>query len=163
MVYSKAQYLGAVVRLALGFVFLWAFFDKVFGWGYATPAGKAWIDGVSPTVGFLKVATYGPLSSWYHALAGSVFVDWLFMIGLLGVGLALMLGVGLRIAGISGAVLLLLMYGALLPPKNNPMIDDHIIYALILILGTMLPVGYPLGLGKWWGKTKLVQKFPFLS
>lgn len=163
MVYQKAQYLGAILRLALGFIFLWAFFDKVFGWGYATPAGKAWIDGFSPTMGFLKAAAYGPLSSWYHAMAGSVLIDWLFMMGLLGIGLALVLGIGLRIAGVSGTVLLLLMYGALLPPKNNPVIDDHIIYALVLILFTVLPVGHPLGLGRWWGKTKLVQKFPFLS
>lgn len=163
MAYLKAQYLGAAIRMGLGFIFLWAFFDKVFGWGFATPAGKAWIDGVSPTMGFLKNAAYGPLSSWYHALAGNIVVDWLFMLGLLCIGLALMLGIGLRIAGITGAALMLFMYGALLPPKNNPLLDDHIIYALILVLVAVLPLGYPLGLGKWWTTTKLVKKYWFLA
>jgi hypothetical protein len=35
----------AVLRISTGFVFLWAFFDKTFGPGYATPSAKAWIHG----------------------------------------------------------------------------------------------------------------------
>jgi CPA2 family monovalent cation:H+ antiporter-2 len=39
----------------MGFVFLWAFLDKTFGFGYATASGKGWIDGGSPTEGFLAL------------------------------------------------------------------------------------------------------------
>jgi thiosulfate dehydrogenase [quinone] large subunit len=39
----------AVFRVVLGFAFLWAFLDKTFGFGYATPSAKAWINGGSPT------------------------------------------------------------------------------------------------------------------
>ncbi|MDH6132276.1 hypothetical protein P3T37_001661 [Kitasatospora sp. MAA4] len=39
----------AVARAGLGFVFLWAFFDKAFEWGYATPSSGAWVNGGSPT------------------------------------------------------------------------------------------------------------------
>ena len=38
-----------VLRIALGFVFLWTFLDKTFGLGFATPAEKAWVTGASPT------------------------------------------------------------------------------------------------------------------
>ena len=30
----------AVLRIATGFIFLWAFLDKMFGLGYATPAAR---------------------------------------------------------------------------------------------------------------------------
>jgi hypothetical protein len=46
----------AVFRVVLGFEFLWAFLDKTFGLGYATPAERAWINGGSPTKGFLRSA-----------------------------------------------------------------------------------------------------------
>jgi len=35
----------AVPRIATGFAFLWALPDKTFGFGSATPAAKAWING----------------------------------------------------------------------------------------------------------------------
>ena len=44
----------AVLRIATGFVFLWAFLDKTFGWGYATTSEHSWINGGSPTKGFLS-------------------------------------------------------------------------------------------------------------
>src|SRR5829696_1447309 len=44
----------AVFRVVLGFEFLWAFLDKTFGFGYATPSARAWIHGGSPTKGFLS-------------------------------------------------------------------------------------------------------------
>src|SRR5689334_12004100 len=46
-------YALASLRLLTGFVFLWAFLDKTFGLGYATASGKGWLDGGSPTKGFL--------------------------------------------------------------------------------------------------------------
>ncbi len=86
-----------ILRVCLGFIFLWPFLDKTFGLGISTVHGKAWIDGVSPTAGFLAHA-HGPFGALFQNMSGSVLVDWLFMLGLLGVGLALMLGVGMKIA-----------------------------------------------------------------
>ncbi len=77
------------LRLAIGFEFLWAFLDKVFGFGWHTASGKAWIHGGSPTTGFLSGVHVGPLQGFYHSLAGVTAIDWLFMMGLLGVGVAL--------------------------------------------------------------------------
>ena len=151
-------------RFVLGALFLWAFFDKVFGWGFATPAAQAWLRGGSPTSGFLKFGVTGPLAPFFHMLAGRGWVDILFMAGLFLIGSALICGVGLKIAGWSGAVLSVLMWSALLLPKNNPLIDEHIVYVLIFI-GLALS-GYEFGaywgLGKWWSQTALVKKYPFL-
>ena len=51
---TATRYVWAGVRLALGWTFLWAFIDKLFGLGFATPEGKGWIDGGCPTKGFLQ-------------------------------------------------------------------------------------------------------------
>src|SRR5215468_8888369 len=75
----------AVLRITTGFVFLWAFLDKTFGFGYATPSAKAWIHGGSPTKGFLSSVDVGPWQSMYHAWAGKQWADWLFMLALLGI------------------------------------------------------------------------------
>src|SRR5687767_340967 len=118
---SKAtRYTLAGLRLALGWVFLWAFIDKMFGLGMATPAKGAWIDGGSPTRGFLGKAVAGPFEGFYHSIAGAAWADWLFMIGLLAIGTALILGVGMRVAAVAGGALLVLMWTAVLPPENNP-------------------------------------------
>ncbi len=77
-------------RLLTGFVFLWAFLDKTFGLGYATASGKGWIDGGSPTKGFLGSVASGPMKSTFHSWAGDGWADWVFMLGLLGIGAAAM-------------------------------------------------------------------------
>ena len=61
----------------MGFIFLWAFLDKTFGLGVATPADKAWIAGGSPTTGFLSNAVQGPFATFFNSLAGvPVVYDW---------------------------------------------------------------------------------------
>ena len=119
-------YALAAARVMVGFVFLWAFLDKTLGLGFATQHGKAWLDGVSPTTGFLKfgVNEKSPLFDFFQSLAGNPLVDWLFMLGLLGIGLALMLGIGLRVAAVAGTTLLMMMWAAEVPLENNPLVDD---------------------------------------
>ena|SRR5690349_5408181 len=128
------KYLLASLRISIGFVFLWAFFDKLLGLGFATVSEKAWIHGGSPTYGFLTFGAKGPYAEFFHSLAGVAVVDWLFMIGLLGVGLTLMLNRFVKWGSIAGCLMLILMYLALLLPENNPILDEHIIYILILAL-----------------------------
>ena len=70
----------------MGFTFFWAFLDKLFGLGYATPSERAWINGGSPTKGFLANSADGPFAGFYQDIAGAGWADWLFMIGLAGIG-----------------------------------------------------------------------------
>lgn len=161
---DMGQYVWAVLRLAMGWLFFWPFLDKLFGLGFATASDKGWIDGASPTFGYLKFATKGPFAGFYQGLASVELVEWLFMLGLLGVGVALLLGMGTRIAAVSGVLMLLLMYTATaLPPEQNPFLDQHLIYAIILAGLAATKSGRALGLGGWWAKTRLVRRFPILE
>jgi len=159
---NKSSTIFELLRIALGWIFLWPFLDKLFGLGFTTEPANAWINGGSPTTGFLTHATKGPFAEIFQNMAGNPAVDWLFMSGLLLIGLALILGIGIKIAAYSGTALLLLMYLATIPPEHNPVIDDHIIYSLMLIGLTYTKTGEKFSIGKWWRKTKLVKKHPIL-
>jgi len=164
----------AVLRIALGWTFLWAFLDKTFALGFSTGHDQegnldrfgeaAWINGASPTEGFLQfgVNPESPFAGFFNSLSGSVVIDWLFMLGLLGIGLALILGIGIRLGAISGALMYLMMYAAVMLPENNPITDDHLIGAIsVVLLGLALSCD-TWGFGKTWAHTSLVRRFPIL-
>jgi thiosulfate dehydrogenase [quinone] large subunit len=90
-------------------------------------------------------------------------VDWIFMLALAGVGIALILGIGMRIAAVAGALLLVMMWSVVLPPENNPFMDYRLVYALLLIGLALENAGDTLGLGRWWGRTRLVRRAPMLK
>lgn len=127
-------FIFSTLRLAMAFIFLWAFFDKVFGLGFATAKDSAWINGGSPTAGFLTYGTHGPFAGYFQSLAGVAIVDWLFMAGLLFVGATLLFNRYIKWGAAAGALMMLLMWLAAFPPENNPFIDDHVIYVLVLLL-----------------------------
>jgi len=172
---KELQITLGILRLALGFIFIWAFFDKLLGLGFSTcfdPQTKtinflcdqAWIKGGSPTFGFLKFGTKGPFANFFQSLAGNILVDWLFMLGLLGVGLGLMLGIFMKLSTFFGGLMLALMYIAgFLPPEHNPLINEHIIYIIVMILLFITESGKYLGLAKFWSQIKLVQKYKWLE
>jgi thiosulfate dehydrogenase [quinone] large subunit len=155
------DYVWALTRISIGFVFAWAFVDKAFGLGHDTASAKAWIHGGSPTTGFLSHST-GPFSGAFTAMAGNTVIDWLFMLALLGLGVALLLGIGMRIAAVAGSLLLVGMWAAALPPANNVFMDDHLIYALVLVGLALVGAGATLGLGSRWSRTPLVTRNPWL-
>ncbi|GAB3766946.1 thiosulfate dehydrogenase [quinone] large subunit [Nocardioides ginsengisegetis] len=162
----------AVLRMAFGLTFLWAFFDKLLALGYHTgydQAGHldrfgdaAWINGGSPTEGFLKFGAKGPFESFYHSIAGSAWADWLFMLGLLGIGTALTFGIGMRIAAAAGALLYLMMWSVYLLPDNNPVIDDHILGAVSMVVLGLTYAGDTWGAGKLWARTAIVRRWKVL-
>jgi thiosulfate dehydrogenase (quinone) large subunit len=169
---SLAMRVLATLRIGLGLTFLWAFLDKTFALGFHTgydQAGQldrfgdaAWIHGGSPTNGFLAFGADGPFEGIYHDIAGAAWADWLFMAGLLGIGLALTFGVGMRIAAAAGALLYVLMWSVVLPPENNPVIDDHLLLGLTLVALALLNAGDTWGLGRWWARRDLVRHNPYL-
>src|SRR5688500_9069048 len=101
----------AVLRIAFGVTFLWAFFDKLLALGYSTGKNAetgavdrfgpdAWINDGNPTFGFLSFGV--SQDNWFHgfftSIAGDAWTNWLFMLGLLGIGFALVSGIGIRLA-----------------------------------------------------------------
>jgi thiosulfate dehydrogenase [quinone] large subunit len=157
----------AALRLATGFIFLWAFLDKTIGLGYATPPERAWINGGTPSQVFLTGdAVQGPLKPFFASIA-SPATDVLFMIAMLTIGAAVMLGIGLRVSAVAGTLVLLLMYLAEWPASfnagsTNPLVNYHVIYALSLIVVAVLSAGDTWGAGKAWKKLGIVQKAPWL-
>lgn len=170
---ESSMYAWAMVRILLGYIFLWAFLDKLLGLGFSTCRDKltdtisvgcsqSWLHGGSPTTGFLGHAASGPFANFYHHLAGQAWVDWLFMLGLLTIGLGLMLGIYVRFAAFTGIVMLVLMWSALLWPANAPAVDEHIIYAFTLFGVALVDEHQVWGMRSWWHKTSIVKTLPFL-
>lgn len=118
----------------MAFIFLWAFVDKTFGLGFATPTERAWISGGSPTSGFLTNAVKGPFADIFRNMAGMPLVDWMFMLGLLFVGVTLLLNKYVAWGALAGGLMMLLMWLAVLPPENNPIVDEHVVYILVFTL-----------------------------
>lgn len=170
---AAARYALAALRLIIGWTFLWAFLDKAFALGYATGrdpetgvvdrfGDAAWINGGSPTFGFLNFGADGPFQSFYNSIAGTTWADWGFMLGLAAIGISLTLGIFMRLGTIGGVAMYVLMWTVVLPPENNPITDDHLLgAAAVLVLG-LLGAGRYLGLGRWWEAVPVVRKYPVL-
>lgn len=160
----------AALRIAVGWVFLWAFVDKLFGLGYSTPSERSWLNGGSPTRGFLSNVDVGPFAGFFRGLAGNPIVDWLFMLGLLGIGVAVVSGVALRIAAASGTLMMVLMWAAEWHParftgageptgSTDPLLSYHLIYALALIVFAVTYAGDRFGFGRWWAQLPFVRRY----
>ena len=164
----------AVLRIVFGLTFLWAFADKLLALGFHTGVNAdgvtdrfgpaAWIHGGSPTTGFLKfgVPENNPFHGFFTGMAGQAWADWLFMAGLLGIGIALTLGIGMRIAAAAGALLYAMMWAASLPLENNPVIDDHVLGAISVVALAALLAGDTWGFGQRWARTGMVRRHGFL-
>jgi thiosulfate dehydrogenase [quinone] large subunit len=163
-----------VLRLVVGWTFLWAFFDKLLALGYATGRNPetdvvdyfgpdAWINGGSPTYGFLTFSADGPFKDFYTSIAGDSWTNWAFMLGLLAIGVAYMTGICTRLASIGGVVMYVMMWTVALPPPNNPITDDHILGAAACFVLGALVAGRYLGVGRWWEHLPVVQRYPILK
>ncbi len=175
----------SIARIGIGFVFFWAFIDKLFALGFHTGwttskdgvstldrfGPDAWIHGGQITKGYLMSASggfggeptgvYGEMfKGWGTWSIGSFRpLDWLFMLGLAGVGIALMAGIGTKLGAWSGVGLLLLMYIAHFDNTNNPIIDEHIVYGFAIVGIVFVELQrQAVGLGTWWRKLPIVQK-----
>ena len=86
--------------------------------------------------------------------------------GLALLGVSLMLGVFVRLSSILGAVLMLLYYLPILDfPYPNPhslLVDEHIIYILVLLFFASIRAGRVWGLERWCSNLPLCSKFPWL-
>jgi thiosulfate dehydrogenase [quinone] large subunit len=182
------QRVFALLRLALGWTFLWAFLDKAFALGFSTgrvlnDAGQtvkidffgsaAWIHGASPTAGVLGFATKGPFAHFYQTITGyqmtqagptsAAWVDWVYMLSMLLIGGALILGIGVRLATIGGIIWMAIFYTATaIWPEHNNFVDEHVIDALVLAGLFLANAGRYYGLGKIWQRTEVVKRHPIL-
>jgi thiosulfate dehydrogenase [quinone] large subunit len=177
------QRVFGALRLLLGFTFLWAFLDKAFALGFSTgrvldDAGNtvridffgdaAWIHGASPTAGVIGFALKGPFVDAIHSVTGyqmtgtgptvAAWVDWVYMLSMLLIGVGLMTGVMTRLAAAGGIVWLAVFYLATsIWPEHNPFVDEHVIDAVVLAGVILANAGRYWGLGKAWQRVGWVK------
>jgi thiosulfate dehydrogenase [quinone] large subunit len=172
--YVKGGRIWGALRIAMGWTFLWAFLDKAFGLGFATGRNPdtgaiaffskdAWIHGGSPTNGVLIYALHGPFKGLYDGLAGQTWVEWVYMASMLLIGLGLLFGIGTRLAAVGGIAWMAIFYTATAVwPANNPFLDEHVVYAIVLAGIAYVAAGRYLGLGRQIEKIGFVKRHPIL-
>lgn len=87
--------------------------------------------------------------------------DWLFMLGLLGVGLTVTFGFLHRFGALAGAAMMLLMWLASFPIAPNPFVDYHLVDLFLLLALAAIGADRFLGLGGLW--QRLVRGNPSSS
>lgn len=143
-----------LLRIAMGWFYLYAGITKV-------------LDSEWTSLGYLKGAK--SMVWLYHWLLNPhvlPVVDFMVKWGFVLLGASLILGLFVRLSGYLGALLMFLLY---LPILHFPfvgqfyyIIDDHIIYILVLLLLVQSRAGQIGGLDKWFANTQLCNKYPVL-
>ena len=137
-----------LLRLGFGWLFIYSGWSKVIT--YFTDA-KDWT-----AAGFLGNLE-GPFAELFSSMANSVLIDYLNAYGQLFIGIALILGILTRWFAFWGIVLMLLYWLAVFPPERAFIVDDHIIYALGLL------VLVAAGAGRIWGLDKTIERSEFVK
>ena len=137
---------GLLLRLLMGWIFLWAGFDKA-------------INGFTAE-GFLLHATSGPLKDWFTSLGGDAttlsVIDPLVTYGQILMGTAIALGIAMRLALFFAAVQMFLFYIAQFPPEHDLFVDYYIVYIVVyLMLGA-------LGAGRIMGLDRYIERLPWV-
>jgi thiosulfate dehydrogenase [quinone] large subunit len=142
-----------ILRLAMGWIFIWSGFDKL-------------ITNFSAG-GFLVNATSGPLKDTFVRMGESQaavnVVDPLVVWGQILIGFSLVLGIFTRFGLFMAAIMVFMFYLAQLWPANNPFLDDHIIYMALFALLGALGAGRILGLDAVIEKIGFIRKIPLLE
>ena len=160
---QKGKIALAVLREVLGFMLIWAFFDKLLGLGRLTDKSAAMINGGSPTEYYLSQLVSGPFEGMWNALAGNQFIDLLLMFGLFAVGFALMFGIASRLSVIGMVIMMVLMYTLCIPPDDNILVDYHIAYICGILAVYWLGGFDRISLKKYWNELPIVKDYKILQ
>ncbi len=155
-----ARITWALTRVSLGLVFIWALLGDITG--LARPATtRSFLDGGGPIRDHL-LSAHGTFAALCHALAGPAYTQTIFRTALAIIGTALILGVGMRVAATAGTAILILMWLSAMPITTGPLLDQHLIYALVIIGLALTNAGDTIGLGAWWSRRWVVRRVPAL-
>ena len=143
-----------LLRVSLGWLFFYAGITKVLN-----PSWTA--------EGYMRGAkTFPEFYQWMINSGMIPLVDFMNEWGLTLLGVSLILGIGLRLSSVLGAFLMLLYYFPALDfPYPNPhsyIVDEHIVYALALLLLAGLRAGRVWGLEAWCSRLPLCSRIPVL-
>jgi len=133
-----------LLRISAGWMFFYAGITKV-------------LDPNWSAVGYIGNAKVLP--DFYNALITPVMLpvtnfvnEW----GLVLLGVSLILGIGVRLSSVLGAILMFLYYLPILnfpfPNAHSYIVDEHIIYIMALLVLASFRSDRVWGLGKWFSK-----------
>ncbi|HEU4918485.1 MAG TPA: TQO small subunit DoxD [Candidatus Limnocylindrales bacterium] len=161
--FSKGrQRLAAILRIAVGSIFLTAGIQKAF-----------LSEEPFSAVGFLKFGTagtpilsapvedvvYNPTQGLWIALAGNAdlmaIVNWMVVFGQIAIGLALILGLATRFASVMGTLMMLFFFVAAWEFEHG-IVNQHLTYALVTGF-----IGY-IGAGRFYGLDAIVEKLEWV-
>jgi thiosulfate dehydrogenase (quinone) large subunit len=130
-----------LLRVSLGWLMFYAGITKVLN--------PEWSAG-----GYLRSAkTFSGLYQWFAQPEILPTINFLNEWGLTLLGVALILGVGVRLASAPGALLMILYYVPILEfpyiSTHSYIVDEHIIYASVFLLLGALGAGRVWGLDDW--------------
>lgn len=119
------KYVPPLLRLALGWLYLYAGLTKVMNPSWTS---KAYLEGATTMHGFY---------AWLTSPGIMQAVDFLNTWGLTLLGVSLILGIGMKVSTRLGAVLMALYYIPILAfpmvGAHSFLVDEHVIYALALL------------------------------
>ncbi len=121
------------------------------------------LDPAWSAAGYLKGAkTFTGFYQWLTTPDLLPFTNFINEWGLTLLGISLILGIGVRLSSILGAILMLLYYFPILDfPYPNPhafLVDEHLIYVAALLLLGSLRAGRTWGLENWCSKIPVLRR-----
>ena len=124
------------------------------------------LDPAWTATGYLTNAkTFPGFYGWFVSPENIGWVNFLNEWGLTLIGVSLILGLGVRLSSILGAILMLLYYFPVLEfPKveHGFIVDDHLIYAVVLAFLATVRAGRYYGLDNWCANLPICRKYPRL-
>lgn len=143
-----------LLRVAMGWMMFYAGITKV-------------IDPAWSATWYLKGAkTFAGFYQWLTSPGILPIVNFMNEWGLTLLGLSLIFGVFVRLSSFLGILLMLLYYFPILDfPYPNPhsfLVDEHIIYAVVLALFVSFRAGRMWGLENWCSHLPICSKYPRL-
>lgn len=144
-----------LLRITIGWLMFYAGITKVLN-----PEWSA--------AGYLSNAkTFSSFFQWFADPAILPYTNFINEWGLTLLGVSLILGVFVRLSSIFGIALMLLYYFPVLefpyiPGAHAFIVDEHIIYALVLVLFANLRAGRVWGLENWCSNLPICAKYPKL-
>ena len=156
-----------LLRVVMGWVLFQGGVTKLVTYLDADPSNN-WT-----AAGFLQnaVPEGNPFMGLWSGMAGSPLIDALNMWGLTLTGLALIVGVLVRWSAFWGAIMMLFYWAAALegglmaglPLAHGWVVDDHIVYAVLLFGLGAFGAGRILGVDSYLEDTSVVQNNPWLK
>ena len=143
-----------LLRVSMGWLMFYAGITKVLnpGWSAAGYLGSA--------------KTFPAFYTWFLRPDILPFTNFINEWGLTLLGVSLILGIGVRFGSVLGAVLMMLYYFPVLNfpyiGQNSYIVDDHIIYALVLLYFAAVRAGRVWGLENWCENLPICRNFPGL-